>query len=784
SSGAPYLAVAQGYTTQPVQTIISGTTITTTTSYYTESPIRTLTASSAMQIIIDQPWVQVLLPKSPTISQTPTPSSSSSPSKPFSAFGLPHIISIVVMVGIGIGILLLLCCCCCIVRSCNKRSNPTSSYTVPAASTISTCIHSRSTLCSYNHTPSSLCCACKDSRPASPSLSVHSRTSTYCYSCQTHFRSSPLPSWTPPSFEPSEDDIDRIIAENKCRHGVISIICLRTAHDSKICCACLDTRQTAISQTDRINTYCEKCKGFYSELKPEECPDEWRLREVECKHGNGLSKGCLGKEEGEFEVSCCVCRDRREGIMPRGDRTGVFCVNCKGFWDGVTGIEKLPREWGISCFHQGGERYLNCKRSSQGKCCACFDVRKGGLSKGERVKNYCEDCKGYWIETKDEDCPRIWVLKCKHSRANAWEIKKEVPIGRRPSGIQGHCCCACRDTRPGILSKVERVKKYCRDCKALWSTKADHELPTEWQLSCRHGGMGAWCLATGPNNPSRCCACLDTGRLKNMTKFSRLKTYCANCQNAWWGTPDQQCPLEWNLLGERKDCKHLMGLECMMSPAGSPEETWCCACKDGRKFVNLADRLAIYCVPCGTHWAQQAVKGNVPVGWTVTMKDIPIAFEKPGCLPRKPTVEYPGEDEDKYRNMFDEGPRYGPPRFSDGRSSIGEWGTAGEKNMGVHVVNASITPPATIGLQPDYRGYEEKGLQRGAPTFAVAPDPSWTPTPIDPLSEKTIPTVIPNPASTAKTTAETAADKAAKRQRMQQAGLCKGRAPVFRVPAG
>ncbi|KAK3997751.1 hypothetical protein QBC44DRAFT_302891 [Cladorrhinum sp. PSN332] len=750
--GAPYVAVAIGYKTQTALAVISGSTKTTVTQYYTESVIATKTVSavSGVQVVVSQPYVQILVPKSGPGSPTgggggayppSTTDSSSTPS--FSAFGLPYVISIVVMVAIGLGVLILLCCCCCIVRRCGRSKPvpaPTPSSTV---SNTTTCSHSRAHLCSYKRTYETLCCACKDSRPSSSTLTIHSRTSTFCYACQTHFRSLPLtqlpPAWISSSLPafPEEDSDD---------DGSPAVDIALPAH-----------------------------------LQPD------------CLHGPGRSQNCksLLKEQGE--TACCVCKDNRVGTMPRGDRTALYCETCKSYWDGVE-VEKLPIVWGIKCGH--GDRYLKCKGAcggaGGGQCCACVDARKEALSKSQRVEGYCGDCKGFWLGLGDGDCPRGWWLKCRHGRANAWEVQgmQSTVLGRRPTGTTGHCCCACRDARTGFMTKLDRVKKYCRDCKAWWSSKPDSELPPEWQLSCRHGGMGAWCLTTGPNNSSQCCACLDTVRPKNMAKFSRLKTYCANCQNAWWGTPDQQCPPEWNLLAPRNDCKHSMALECMISPAGA-ETVWCCACRDGRKFVNLPDRLATYCVPCGTHWSQQAATGNVPVGWTVTIKDIPTVFQKPGCRPRKPKIEYPTEDQEKHRNMFDEGPRYGPPRFYDGRPAAVELPAAvtapapmRKRDKGdIGAVNATITPPAPLGPEPDYTGYEEKGPQRGAPRFSVAPDPSWTPA--EPLSEKVAPPrVAPIPSPAPKTAAEKAAITAAKQRRKEEAGLCKGRAPVFQIPPG
>ncbi|KAK4161724.1 hypothetical protein QBC43DRAFT_372097 [Cladorrhinum sp. PSN259] len=824
SPGAPYVGVAQGYNTQAVQTVVSGTSSITTTSYYTESVIQTATASSAMQIMVNQPYVQVLVPRSggpatPT-STASSPSSTSSSSNTFSVFGLPYIISIVALVGIGIGTLLVLCCSCCIYRRCRRPRRyeipvyrdgappaRTPLVTAPAygngplaaaaaisaSSSSSICPHSRSSLCSYRHPYESTCCACKDSRPSSATMSLYLRTSTYCYACQTHFRSLPL-AQIPPAWR-TEADVDAMVEEimerRKCRHGVVAILCSRTADESKTCCACIDVRPGGgqLTQEKRAGTYCEGCKEYYAGLEAEECPEEWKLGELDCVHGSGRSKNCKNATKEKYESACCVCKDTRVGTMPRGDRTALYCADCKRYWDGVE-VEKLPAAWGIKCGH--GDRYLRCKGgcAAGGKCCACVDSRRGGqMKKGERVAGYCEDCKDYWSGVDDAACPRAWGLKCRHGRANAWGVKgmqgAMLPgrlFGRRPAAT-GPCCCACGDTRTGFMTKIDRINNYCRDCKAFWSSKPDRDLPAEWQLSCRHGGMGAWCLTTGPNNTSQCCACLDTGRTKNMTKLSRLKTYCGNCQNTWWNTSDQQCPPEWNLLAPRNDCKHSMALECTMSPSGG--ETWCCACKDGRKFVNLPNRLATYCVPCGTHWSQEAARGNVPVGWTVTLKDIPIIFQKEGCLPRKPKVEYPFEDKEKYQGIFDEGPRYGPPRFSDGRPAAVELPTTTTaKKQTKNTVTVTITPLSPVGPEPDYAGYEEKGLQRGAPRFTVAPDPSWSPqAAVDPMSEKSAP-APPISAPAPKTAADKAASRAEKQRRKEQAGLCKGREPVFQVPPG
>lgn len=762
-------------------------TITTTTQYYTESVIRTSTVSaSAVQIVVNQPYIQILVPKgAAAASPTSTSDPSSSSKTKFSVFGLPFVLSIVATVGIGIGGLITFCCGYAILSRCCRGSSRPKPYIVPPPgpapfipATTSynnppggTCSHSRSHLCSYKRSYETLCCACKDSRPSSPTLTIHSRTSTYCYACQTHFRSLPL-AQLPPAWR-TEADVDALVEEilqqRKCRHGVVAIVCSRTAEESKTCCACIDSRVVPVlTQQQRAEGYCDGCKEFFADLPAEECPAEWRLGEVDCVHGFGRAKECKNPEKGRWEAACCVCKDQRQGTMPRGDRTALYCGACKGFWDGVE-VEKLPAAWGIRCGH--GDRYLRCRGGCAigGQCCACVDGRRGPMAKGERVAaGYCEDCRGYWSGVADADCPKAWLLKCRHGRANAWEVQsmQSTALGRRPAAT-GACCCACRDTRTEAMTKVERTKKYCRDCKAFWSSRGDHELPSEWQLSCRHRGMGTWCLATGPNNLSQCCACLDTGRPKNMTKYARLKTYCTNCQNTWWGTPDQQCPPEWNLMAPRTDCKHAMALECMMSPAGG--ETWCCACKDGRKFVNLPDRLATFCVPCGTHWSRKAAGGDLPVGWTITAKDIPIVYQKEGCLPRKPRVEYPLESQDKYQQQFDQGPRYGPPRFLDGRGTPAvelpanpmrkpRTQTANNGSsvlVGVDVVSASITPVSPLGPDPDYTGYQEKGLQRGAPRFAVAPDLACSPVAAgEPFSEKpaAVAPAIPNQTIPPKTT--------------------------------
>ncbi len=97
-----------------------------------------------------------------------------------------------------------------------------------------------------------------------------------------------------------------------------------------------------------------------------------------------------------------------------------------------------------------------------------------------------------------------------------------------------------------------------------------------------------------------------------------------------------------------------MALECDISV---PSETSCCACRDRSMFVAVASRLLGYCSPCRGRWTGAAAD-TLPPEWTMTAGDL-LNEIREGSL----VVSHPREDALSHRNMFDEGSRYGPPRY-------------------------------------------------------------------------------------------------------------------------
>lgn len=756
TSGQPYLAVAHGWQTDAMLWNSSGTILTTSTEYYTESIVATgyITVSTTIAQV-NQPFLQVAVPTQ-SVPDWKAPTSTSTPQ--YTVFGLPFVYSILATVGMGVGGLALLCICCCCVRSCSSSSSgsirlpppvtATGTYpgfgTIPTTTTstyVANCGHGRSSLCSYRLSYESTCCACKDSRTASPSLTVQSRTTTYCPPCMRHWRSRPS-SQIPVEWRPAanvEDLIDQIIEERKCVHGIVGAACSRCHPGSKKCCACVDPRVgQLISQETRAASYCETCRDFFRDCTPAECPAEWRLSDLQCEHSR--SKAC--SQAKEYELTCCACKDTRRGAMPRHDRTATYCVSCSSYFNALA-VSLLPQSWGIKCDH--GDLYTRCSTHNRtGQCCACLDNRSGppGFNKQVRTSTYCSPCSAHWKNTDDSLCPRFWNLKCPHGRANAWEK------GMRYTS--GPCCCACKDANKAMVPKATRLRGYCANCRSLWNATPDAECPAEWQLGCRHNGMAAKCLNSGPTR-TKCCACNDR-RTKNLPKASRVRNYCATCESAWKAKPDSQCPPEWRLMEPRNDCKHSMALECGNAPEGDAK---CCACRDGRKFVGLTTRLASYCQHCRSVWQQATSKA--PAGWSVSEKDIPTRYCREGCLPRRPVATYKRENQDKYCRQFDEGPRYGAPRYGRKEGTVvahtplasnnpsQRQSQAMSKLSSSMVAISQYTTQATISplqspREPNYQGYQEKGPQRNGPRFTVAPDttvPQPTPlSPQNPMDEK------------------------------------------------
>ncbi|KAK0726067.1 hypothetical protein B0H67DRAFT_572290 [Lasiosphaeris hirsuta] len=306
-----------------------------------------------------------------------------------------------------------------------------------------------------------------------------------------------------------------------------------------------------------------------------------------------------------------------------------------------------------------------------------------------------------------------------------------------------------------------------------------------------------------------------------MPKQTRTKTYCTPCKTTWNAWLDAQCPLEWGLLNPRNDCAHSMALECTTSNAGDAS---CCACRDGRKFISVQERFRTgYCVPCRQRWE----KGNkLPPSWLVTMKDLPVR-KTVGDRCVRPVAVYPSESiRGTHRGMFDQGPRYGEPRFGgaqdegipeDNNNSNDTTTTSPDPSNGPRVAGISkwITKPTPTTkmdwLPPDdqsinvelpaprpdtvsYEGYKEKGPTRNpyGPRFSVpviAP-PSMASTLMSPVSlgnaaagmNRSSTTVVGS-TETASTRASTRLSETEKRRREERIGLCIGRQPKFVVPA-
>ncbi|KAM7198280.1 hypothetical protein V8F33_005071 [Rhypophila sp. PSN 637] len=470
-------------------------------------------------------------------------------------------------------------------------------------------------------------------------------------------------------------------------------------------------------------------------------------------------------------------------MMPRHDRTATYCASCSTHWNAVA-VSLLPRSWGIKCDH--GDQYNRCSpHKSRGQCCACLDNRSGpvGFNKEVRIATYCSPCSTHWTNTDDSLCPWLWNLKCPHGRANAWE--------KGMNYTSGPCCCACKDTNRTMLPKASRLRGYCVTCRSFWNGTPENECPPEWQLGCRHNGMAVTCLNSGPTKV-KCCACNDK-RSKNLPKASRVRSYCATCEATWKAKPDSQCPPEWRLMEPRNDCKHSMALECGKSPDGDAK---CCACRDGRKFVALPTRLSSFCPPCRSAWQRQPDK-KIPAGWLLSEKDIPLRYFREGCLPRKPVTTYARESQETHSRQFDEGPRYGAPRYGRKeepvrspplpsnspfrrKSPMESKGSPSVVAMSQYTVHVTPLQPAQ---EVDYQGYEEKGPQRNGPRFTVVPDsPSPQPIPAPPrtqMDEKRHSAFTEPPKKKGSTPSD-----AEKQRRKEQAGLCVGRQPKFLVPPG
>ncbi|KAK6544700.1 hypothetical protein TWF694_001386 [Orbilia ellipsospora] len=329
----------------------------------------------------------------------------------------------------------------------------------------------------------------------------------------------------------------------------------------------------------------------------------------------------------------------------------------------------------------------------------------------------------------------------------------------------------------------------------MWTATSDSDCPKEWKLGCQHGSVGQICYDPSPSNPG-CCACRDK-RPKNMSKTARVRSYCNTCETHWKITPDYQCPREWKLLEPRHDCRHSLALDCEKSPVG---EVWCCACKDGAKYIKLQDRLRRYCGQCRSFWNQAIGRGaKVPLTWGLDMADITaIKITKPP-IPPKPQTSYPDEDPNTHRRMFDEGPRYGPPRYGrdepdrimggSGGFNGKSWATSNlDKDF---YNNVKITASQKKGPESDYSGYEDVGPQRDQPKLTV-PTTAATSIPRKsvplrmPVSRKEV--EVPLPTEKAPETRNSSAptpralSTSEKRREKEREGLCVGRAPKFLVP--
>lgn len=93
------------------------------------------------------------------------------------------------------------------------------------------------------------------------------------------------------------------------------------------CCSCYDTR-SKVRKEERIRDYCPPCRQHWGSSSLENCPDSWGLDQIQCSHGRKTACASVGR----FEVSCCACKDSREGVLPLTIRLSSYCGPCSAYW--------------------------------------------------------------------------------------------------------------------------------------------------------------------------------------------------------------------------------------------------------------------------------------------------------------------------------------------------------------------------------------------------------------------------------------------------------------------
>ncbi|KLU87983.1 hypothetical protein MAPG_06973 [Magnaporthiopsis poae ATCC 64411] len=299
SPGQTYYLRAQGTNTVTTVETQSGVRTTLRAPVVTQSSTltRTYTASALLTVIAPP----VLLVRDAAMAQDQLAGTAfgTTATTGFSIFSLSTVVSIVASVGIGVGCLIVFCCACyCCIRSRRRRrrtrgwnNNP---WPAPAP---------------VIHNPRA--------RPAPR------RRSTPVSSPPR----SPPPAVTPSPTQPpivlfnlprqpaTSGPVTKPIERLKCQ------TCQRNCHATAKtrdngCCSCRDIRTTlqdAMPMKERISTYCRPCRDRWTRLGPASCPASWHLDLVGCKHG--LGKTC-SRSPSKFETaSCCLCDDRRTGLL-------------------------------------------------------------------------------------------------------------------------------------------------------------------------------------------------------------------------------------------------------------------------------------------------------------------------------------------------------------------------------------------------------------------------------------------------------------------------------------
>ncbi|KAL8400787.1 hypothetical protein RB594_000977 [Gaeumannomyces avenae] len=602
----------------------------------------------------------------------------------FSLFSLSYVVSIVALVGMAAAALLVLGClwyCCC------RRRPPRRYYNNPRRTGFNNpqpppvfhppplvfhppppppVFHPPRPAPAFN--PSRPAPAFNPSRPA-PAFNP----------------SRPAPAFNPRPLPIGLFNLPRPAAVPKTVDKSLCKTCQTRCHDAAKterngCCSCRDTRTTpqdAVPKAQRIASYCATCRDRWARVGPGKCPARWHLDKLECKHGRAAA--C--SRSATFDPACCLCTDARPGRLIRGVRLATYCAPCAGHWRAQP-LTALPNT--ICCARRGG----GCAREPDG------------------------------------------LLELLH--------RSNLP------------CCACADTRPRAgeeaeVSLADRLAPYCAPCRSFYGGVAPAALPEKWRIRCRHGKKlvsGSAVVRFG--SPDRCCCACGDARGGDVSRDQRVAAYCASCRDFWADVPDAACPDEWGL----DRCAHAGGVGC-----GSRR---CCGCRDERALVRtLAERVATYCAACRPLWLGRVPRADHPAHWEHGSGLFPTLKDGPRGEDQKPHVAFPLEPKDRYRRMHDQGPRVGAPRF--GEEDMDEPGAEAAVRQGGSTASPAVARPqqatSPIGSQgsssrnfptglgavgpgsgaasrpvsPGQEEYAEKGLCRGAPSFAVLPTTSPIP---------------------------------------------------------